>query len=281
MVNKTKAAEAAELHHDLFMLCSSTPEEQTSVSELHCSHLQSMQLFQQVRHLSLTYWCSCDVDCGSNCVPALRAWEGAGVRPGVLFTVWFAEQKRAVPLQKQVGVQFGLAHPQVDHVSASVVISQDQRWLAAGGERPGEGEILEAVRSDAWNGERVTLFLRYILWSKLEVFFKCVRLHPLYANSIMMLTKCTLVLPGGGPNLASVSWCERAEVSIAGEITHNPQHALHSEQTLVVSGFDDGFFHSFLSWGGICGPGYLGDWVNVVRRAGDRVISHLHDNRLD
>lgn len=68
---------------------------------------------------------------------------------------------------------------------------------------------------------------------------------------------------------------------MVGVVTQNPQRAPHSEQTLVVGGPDGGIYQSVLSRGRICGPGYMGNGVDVVRGARDGVISHLHDDRLD
>ena len=96
-------------------------------------------------------------------MPAPRAPEGAGVRPGVLLAVRPAEQQRAVAPREQVRVQLGPARPQVHRVPGSVVEPQDGRGLAGGGEGPGEREVVEAAWSDAGDGERLTLLLGYIL----------------------------------------------------------------------------------------------------------------------
>ena len=94
-------------------------------------------------------------------------------------------------------------------------------------------------------------------------------------------SKLTLDLPRGSPHLGLVSRYERAKVGVVGEITQNPQRAHHSEQTLVVCGFDGWILQSFLGRGRVCGPGHLRDGVDVVRGAGDRLICHLHDHWLD
>lgn len=91
----------------------------------------------------------------------------------------------------------------------------------------------------------------------------------------------TLIFPGGSPHLAPVSWCEGADVGVVGEATQSPQRALHVEETPVVRSFDGWVFHRLLGRLGFGGPGHPGSWVDVVRGAGGRLISHQHGHRLD
>lgn len=111
--------------------------------------------------------------------------------------------------------------------------------------------------------------------------FICQKSSSLWKLCHHLTSKLTLDLPRGSPHLGLVSRYERAEVGVVGEITQNPQRAHHSEQTLVVCGFDGWILQSFLGRGRVCGPGHLRDGVDVVRGAGDRLISHLHDHWLD
>lgn len=119
---------------------------------------------QKQNNLILTYGWNSDVDFGLHDVFALQAWEGASVRPRVFLSVWLVKQKRSVSHKKLVLVQLGLTLPQVKGVSCFRVISQDDCGLTGRGEGPGEGEILQTLRGDAWDGQCVTLFLCYTLW---------------------------------------------------------------------------------------------------------------------
>lgn len=195
--------------------------------------------FTEQKTLILTYWCNSDVYFGLNDVSALQAWDGAGICPRVLLNVWLVKQKRSISQKKQVLVQFSLTLPQVKGVSGFWVISQDNCGLSGRGEGPGEGEILKTVRGDAWDGQRMTFFPCYTLW---KIFAIICQKSSSLLNYIIMQPKRTSVFPRGSPHLGLVSRYERADVGIIGEITQNPQCALHSEQTLVVCWFDGWIF---------------------------------------
>lgn len=47
-------------------------------------------------------------------------------------------------------------------MSGPAVIFHDNCGLTGRGEDPGEGEILETVRTDAWDGQFMSLFLCYM-----------------------------------------------------------------------------------------------------------------------
>lgn len=77
--------------------------------------------------------------------------------------VWFEEQKGSVSRGEQLLVQLSLSLPQVQRLSGFRVVSEDERGFAGLGEGPGEGEVLETMRGDTWDGQCVTLLLCYII----------------------------------------------------------------------------------------------------------------------
>lgn len=80
----------------------------------------------------------------------------------MFLSVWLVKQERSISQQKQVLVQFSLFLPQVESVPGPTVISHDDCGLASRGEGPGEGEIQETARTDAWDEEFTSLFLCYM-----------------------------------------------------------------------------------------------------------------------
>lgn len=166
MVTKTKAAEAAVLHHDRCTLCSSASAAQTSNSFITEFFFPAVIYYitspQKQKNLILTYWCNSDVYFGLNDVSALQTWKGACICSRVFLPVWLVKHKRSISQQKQVLVQFSLFLPQVKSVSGPAVVSHDNCGLTRWGEGPGEGEILETVRTDARDGQLMSLFLCYM-----------------------------------------------------------------------------------------------------------------------
>lgn len=115
----------------------------------------------------LTYGSYSDVDTGLHCVSTLLVCKDAGVGPRVLLCLRFVQQKRTISEQKQVSVHFGLSLPKVKGVSGSVVVTQDDHRLRGWCESPNQREVLETVRGDTGNGQRVAFFLCYTLWNTL------------------------------------------------------------------------------------------------------------------
>lgn len=279
MVQRKNATEAAMHHHDLFLLCSSIPAESRFGECFQFFFSQTHQVWNT--HLLKRQWRLCGSEwCVYSAHPRRCRCTSQSVSQCLACAAEVIHRPDAAlpgPLQPDpptglIGVWFWC------HTS---------RWLWAHWmtwrSRWGWSSGWCAGWCREWTVHDLPPVLCSLKDSKSEIIsFILQKKSPSLGKTYHHKTKThTLIFPGGSPHLGPVSWCERADVGVDGEVTQSPQCALHVEETPVVCSFDGWVFQRLLGRLGFGGPGHPGSWVDVVRGASGRLISHHHGHRLD
>lgn len=226
MVNKKKAAEAAVLHHDLCTLRSSKPAERfvlvngfsfpSWIYRVYISR-QTYSLIDET--VTFTWvWTTCLLCMPEKvqvyvpeCSSVSGLWSRRDPSPR-RSTSWFSS---AWPSHRLNVCLFFVSYLKMTVGSLDEVKVQvrEKFWRACG--------AMQGMDS-AWPSSCV-------IWSErqhISIFLLFICLF------MKMMSLCnqkrTLVFPRGSPHFGLVSRYERAEVGIVGEMTQNPQRALHS-----------------------------------------------------